>query len=316
MINHYEVLGVSEDADTDVIKKAYRGLLRLTHPDSAGSDNATHLAVMINEAYHTLSDDTSRSSYDRELKAEREKGTNHTPTPTHASPAQTYTTDTPTEDTIQPEDTYDSYDSYDEQNYAPQADISYENPGTPQEYIKNIFISLYRLIAWSFMIYGKKAKISWSAAIGLGIAGLTLWGGVIGFALYNPETSMQWLGSSISFALWLSGWVFITYRSAIEAIKLGERRSNARAKAGASRKVGKAFHWTVHALQTVTSGIWVVLQTIILMAVSFYVTQALWLKIAEDNGELILLFGSALVLGWIATISVSFYYGFKIKNDG
>jgi DnaJ-class molecular chaperone len=65
MSNLYSILGVSENATPEQIKKQYRKLSLEYHPDRPTGD--TDKFKMINEAYETLSDDHRRKQYDREL---------------------------------------------------------------------------------------------------------------------------------------------------------------------------------------------------------------------------------------------------------
>jgi molecular chaperone DnaJ len=61
----YKILGVSKDASTDEIKKAYRKLARKHHPDANKGDVASEDRFKeISEAYDVLSDDTKRQEYD------------------------------------------------------------------------------------------------------------------------------------------------------------------------------------------------------------------------------------------------------------
>lgn len=59
--DHYQVLGVARDASADEIKRAYRSLARVVHPDKIGTSG---LFLRLHEAYETLSDPTSRARYD------------------------------------------------------------------------------------------------------------------------------------------------------------------------------------------------------------------------------------------------------------
>jgi len=62
----YKILGVSTDADADVIKKAYRKLAKENHPDATGGDKRkTERFKEVNEAYTVLSDTQKRREYDR-----------------------------------------------------------------------------------------------------------------------------------------------------------------------------------------------------------------------------------------------------------
>lgn len=65
-MNLYDRLGVKSDASPDEIKKAYRRLVALTHPDRAG-DVMTPLFMTVQDAFETLSDPVKRAAYDREL---------------------------------------------------------------------------------------------------------------------------------------------------------------------------------------------------------------------------------------------------------
>lgn len=70
----YEVLGVSKDASSDEIKKAYRKLARKYHPDVNKSDDAETKFKEVKEAYDVLSDDQKRSNYDRFGHADPNQG--------------------------------------------------------------------------------------------------------------------------------------------------------------------------------------------------------------------------------------------------
>ena len=62
----YKILGVAEDAEDDVIKKAYRKLAKENHPDATGGDKRkTERFKEIGEAYGVLGDKEKRAEYDR-----------------------------------------------------------------------------------------------------------------------------------------------------------------------------------------------------------------------------------------------------------
>ncbi|NER06252.1 MAG: DnaJ domain-containing protein [Okeania sp. SIO3C4] len=64
--NYYEVLGVSKNASTEQIKKAYHSLARQYHPDvNPGDINAAEKFKEINSIYEILSDPLKRSQYDK-----------------------------------------------------------------------------------------------------------------------------------------------------------------------------------------------------------------------------------------------------------
>ena len=95
---HYEVLGVSEHATHDELKRSYRRLAMEYHPDRNATPGANARFVAINEAYQVLSDALKRRQYDRRL-AQIRQGYTSPPIP------QVWPTATPTEpkSTVQPE---------------------------------------------------------------------------------------------------------------------------------------------------------------------------------------------------------------------
>lgn len=64
-MNPYQVLGVSQTADEDIIKKAYRKAAKECHPDThPGDKRAEERFKEIGEAYRILSDKQKRKEYD------------------------------------------------------------------------------------------------------------------------------------------------------------------------------------------------------------------------------------------------------------
>ena len=64
--DYYEVLGVNKSAQKEEIKKAYRKLALKYHPDkNKGDKSAEEKFKEASEAYHVLSDDKRKASYDQ-----------------------------------------------------------------------------------------------------------------------------------------------------------------------------------------------------------------------------------------------------------
>ena len=61
--DYYEVLGVGKEASADEIKKAFRRLAVLHHPDKEGGNESKFKEL--NEAYEVLKDSEKRKRYDQ-----------------------------------------------------------------------------------------------------------------------------------------------------------------------------------------------------------------------------------------------------------
>ena len=78
--NYYKVLGVSENATLQEIRRAYLNLSKELHPDRLSSNTnpslkklAEERLKLVNEAYDTLKDKASRLAYDESLKSKAKK---------------------------------------------------------------------------------------------------------------------------------------------------------------------------------------------------------------------------------------------------
>jgi curved DNA-binding protein CbpA len=66
--NYYKILGVADDCTAEEIKKAYRRMALMYHPDLNSNQEATQYFMDITEAYKVLSNETRRKNYDYLLK--------------------------------------------------------------------------------------------------------------------------------------------------------------------------------------------------------------------------------------------------------
>merc|ERR1719174_306906 len=71
-INYYKVLGLDEYASLDDVKKAYKKLSLIYHPDKtagmpqAQKDEYAGIFIELKNAYQTLGDNPTRRQYDRD----------------------------------------------------------------------------------------------------------------------------------------------------------------------------------------------------------------------------------------------------------
>lgn len=95
-MNYYEELGLTPEATTDEVRRAYRTLSKLMHPDAQTDESVRRLAEMqmrrLNTIVATLTDDEKRKQYDKEIKSaflERRAATDYNiPLPEEQSPSR------------------------------------------------------------------------------------------------------------------------------------------------------------------------------------------------------------------------------------
>ena len=87
-INHYEALGLENNASHAAIKKQFYNLSKSHHPDHNPNDpSASERFVIISEAYAILGQPEKRSKYDRETRGATSKPQTSTRKGSHASSA-------------------------------------------------------------------------------------------------------------------------------------------------------------------------------------------------------------------------------------
>ena len=74
MENYYKILEINSGASEEVIKAAYKALIKKYHPDNGTEKDPTGEKMrMINEAYSVLSDQHKRQEYDYKLNRSKEE---------------------------------------------------------------------------------------------------------------------------------------------------------------------------------------------------------------------------------------------------
>lgn len=75
-MNYYEILEIQPSASEEVIRMAYKGLVKKYHPDTYAGDSAfaNEMLAKINEAFEVLSDKEKRAEYDHQLSSDKQKG--------------------------------------------------------------------------------------------------------------------------------------------------------------------------------------------------------------------------------------------------
>lgn len=74
MKDYYEILEVKNDTSDEVIKAAYKALIKKYHPDNGDrNDPSGEKMRLVNEAYDILSDPERRKKYDEQYQAEHRR---------------------------------------------------------------------------------------------------------------------------------------------------------------------------------------------------------------------------------------------------
>ena len=69
MVNYYELLDIDNNASKDVIKAAYKKMVKKYHPDVSKDKDSEKIIRSLNEAKETLLDDNKRREYDLSLNS-------------------------------------------------------------------------------------------------------------------------------------------------------------------------------------------------------------------------------------------------------
>ena len=69
MVNYYELLGIDNNASKEVIKIAYKKMVKKYHPDVSKDKDSEKIIRSLNEAKETLLDDNKRREYDLSLNS-------------------------------------------------------------------------------------------------------------------------------------------------------------------------------------------------------------------------------------------------------
>ena len=72
--DYYDVLGLTKSASKDEIRKAYRKLSKMYHPDLNKEADAEDKFKEVTEAYEVLSDETKKANYDQFGHADPNQG--------------------------------------------------------------------------------------------------------------------------------------------------------------------------------------------------------------------------------------------------
>ncbi len=323
MINYYQILGVEEDSSVEDIKHAYKRMIRLSHPDTEGNENAIHMAQIINEAYKILSNSDKKTEYDTQLANDG----NHNSTVPRSQTATREYYESSTDERTSP--VYEDYTSHTEDdNQQSKNSYTQDFMEGPSKYlpslgsftVKNVFLylklsvmSLVALIKYSIYTEDKKAKTIWSVTMGLAVVALAIWGGLIGFVMVNPQTSIEWIGSSLSIIIWVLAWLLISLRSASAGANLSFRIYNYEHVKIAQNKFGKFFTNIRELTHYFISGMWILVQSAALVSFMLAITSGIWLTLSENN-EFVSSAVVLVVVSWAITVVTSFMYAYKIEN--
>ncbi|CAF1048307.1 unnamed protein product [Didymodactylos carnosus] len=81
-VNYYDVLNIQQDAKSHDIRRKYKELALLWHPDRNKTSNAEEKFKLIKQAYEILSDEQKRKEYDEEQLRQKNVASTHCTTST------------------------------------------------------------------------------------------------------------------------------------------------------------------------------------------------------------------------------------------
>ncbi|CAF4533680.1 unnamed protein product, partial [Didymodactylos carnosus] len=92
-VNYYDVLNIQQDAKSHDIRRKYKELALLWHPDRNKTSNAEEKFKLIKQAYEILSDEQKRKEYDEEQLRQKNVASTHCTTSTTGESTGIYSDD-------------------------------------------------------------------------------------------------------------------------------------------------------------------------------------------------------------------------------
>lgn len=166
--NHYHILGVSQDADAQTIRRVYYRLAKLHHPDRNPHDPyADALFQRINEAYSVLGDEDARRHYD----LRRQLSTRQTSEHVFYSAAQQATQTAATDETFAKSDLFARMVAKDLGNRLRRPRFAWRKLPRGHYIILGVWLAITliapstmtaRLLAWAFFIMYAVISTAWT----------------------------------------------------------------------------------------------------------------------------------------------------------
>lgn len=145
MKNYYEILEITQDASPEVIKAAYKALVKKLHPDNNGdTQNRGKTIAEVNEAYGILSDSEKKKEYDEEIKSYYEFESEQGPEKQYNSYS---------EESNSAKQEYDFYAQEESEKTEPEEDYEFTNINIIKEIKDGAVYSVVLFIAYKVLQY-------------------------------------------------------------------------------------------------------------------------------------------------------------------